>query len=424
MRKLKFNIWIIIGAFIIMYNPPLIPFNAMHLVGIISAVYYIYKKTVNGRFVLEKRVSRLYLQFAPVFVYLLLSFIFLKDALFTNVLLPIYFLIDVIPFGLAVKIYGDSKGADTEDYIELLLIVGTVQAILSAIAYFVPAVQHFFVGRLLAYGYEEVFKDLMANRMFGFADGLTYASAALQALLGVLAVVYGINQGHKKKYYFLGGLMCLSGVINARTAIVVVLVGLFSFFFFSKIKLRKKIRMITLISIFLIVFILIIIPIMQEYANMNLEWITKGFEEIVTLLTGQGATGYFTYIVDGRRTVLPPTLFDTIFGLGVRTMGGNKYGVGSDIGYINDIWLGGIVYCILIYSLFGYFIWKMHKNKNRMVAFWGNMLLITFPLLNIKGYVCGMNDLSRIAVLTYLFFAFGGSLSKEHVNKQIIKEST
>ena len=81
-------------------------------------------------------------------------------------------------------------------------------------------------------------------------------------------------------------------------------------------------------------------------------------------------------------------------------MGGDDlYGVSSDIGYINDIWRGGIVYVILLYCFMMKQFWNLYKNDDKTVSFIGIFAFILFPILNIKGSIYSMNNLTVVLFL-------------------------
>ncbi|MFP3489316.1 hypothetical protein R0K20_17130, partial [Staphylococcus sp. SIMBA_130] len=88
-----------------------------------------------------------------------------------------------------------------------------------------------------------------------------------------------------------------------------------------------------------------------------------------------------------------------LFGEGERILSSNDSGVRSDIGYINDIWLGGIFYSFLLYVFFLLLIRDIgrYNNENiRIGKFLYFLLLGTFIVSNIKGYIFVMNNLTNL----------------------------
>ena len=78
---------------------------------------------------------------------------------------------------------------------------------------------------------------------------------------------------------------------------------------------------------------------------------------------------------------------------------GGKNGVYSDIGFQNDIYLGGILYSILIWTYFIFKLFKinLHKEYNNI----GILLLFLMIISNIKGIIIENNE---IIILIYILY--------------------
>ena len=115
--------------------------------------------------------------------------------------------------------------------------------------------------------------------------------------------------------------------------------------------------------------------------------------------------GYFGYISNNDKYQLPSGFY-FIFGLGHRIMSNNPYNVNSDIGLINDIWLGGILYTISIYVLFSRILLDIYNNvKDRYIL--NNLMFYLFTeifiICNLKGYIFAMNNFTNLVFLCYTF---------------------
>ena len=61
------DLLIILGAFIIIYNPPLINFNSMHIVGGLSIFYVLINKIKDNRLIINKNIGYLFFAFFIIF---------------------------------------------------------------------------------------------------------------------------------------------------------------------------------------------------------------------------------------------------------------------------------------------------------------------------------------------------------------------
>lgn len=395
----QFNILIIIGLFCIIYNPPIIPINSMHVVGALSIAYLLLK--CGRKLQCEKEVLRVYVGFTLAFLYLfIIAAISLRGDLSTAVS-SVYYLIDILPFALVLKKYVIKYKISTDAVIQLIMFLAIIQAIIAICSFVFPPFHSFLIGRYMAYGYTDVYSRMAEYRMFGLAGTLTFSTPVLQSFLSVFAIYYAKNNG--KKYLAISLLLIFSAVINARTSLIVFVVGVFVVLFFSDLSLKTKLK-ILLLCIFALGFSFYAVSIiLEKYSSLTYEWIKMGIEEIFGLFRGQMEGGYFEYITNKERYVLPITFIEKILGTGHAIQGGfKKYGVYSDIGFINDIWRGGIVYVLGMYTFLLGIMNKMRKSTNEAISFLGLLSIITCIVVNFKGGIFNMNELTNTIVVLYL----------------------
>lgn len=403
----RYHILNLLGVFCLLYNPPILPFNSMHLVGAISIAYLGLHYRMLPQLFKQKRYVNLIFFFVFLLIYLLMVGLSATYGSLAIAYFPMYFLLDVIPFGLSVSLYHKKRGLQTADFTNLVLCVAAFQALLAAFSYFVPQIQDFFISRFVAYGYGEVYVILSRHRMYGFAGGLTYSTPILQSFLAIIAMVKAQKEGYR--FLFLAALLLFSAVINARVSIVVLAIGIVIMTLYGRISWKKKLVLLLSAGIAGILGISIILPVVASNSPQTYEWILKGIEEIVAFLRGN-TEGYFGYVADPAKYVLPDSAFAMLFGEGHSIMSGTEgYGLQSDIGYINDIWTGGIVYVIVLYSFVTSCLIRLYKNNNELISFVGILGIALYPFLNIKGIICNMNDMTVFVMLLFVV-----SLQKEN----------
>jgi len=285
-----------------------------------------------------------------------------------------------------------------------LLYVGTIQGVLSVIAFFNSNFQTWFIEKMISYGYSDTrFSQLSAFRWYGVSSKLGYTMPATQAFLCVLTIYLAIN--YSKKYLLISPILLFSAIINARISVVIFLIGIL----LIMIELFRKKQMRIFRNFLLVFFIIIIIGIvglnlLSTFNYNTYEWFTSG----ITGLFGNNDTAVYgigNYFTDLNNYSLPNSSIQFFFGTGNYANGSNQLKFSSDIGYINDIWLGGIIYLILITGLFIYMSYKLraYKQKDVFFLFISNFFILSFLVLNIKGYVFSINEFSTLFFVFYLY---------------------
>lgn len=395
----KTNIFVLLGMFCIIYYPPILSnVNVMHIVGLISIFYLLINIGYTKSFLSKRIWLKLYLGFLIIAVYILLISTLNSNPI-SEVANSVYFMFDVLPFSLVLCIYGKKNNVTIKDYINIMFLCGIVQALLALLAFVFPVVQEYFVARLVEYGYASQFTYLSKYRIYGYAAGLTFATPVLQTILALMIVFR--EEGKKHIDYLLAGLLFFSAVINARVSIVLLLVGIVVFVFWGNLSTSKKIIISGSVVLLSISFFVLLLPQIEKYSSNTYSWIIEGVNEIKALFVGNRMnSAYVGYVINPEKWRLPEKMINVFFGEGHITTGMQLlHGYSSDIGYINDIWLGGIVYVFFTYLFYLRQMWRLKQNENKVICYLGTALLFFFPILNIKGVVCGMSNFTNLMFL-------------------------
>ena len=260
----------------------------------------------------------------------------------------------------------------------------------------------FFVRRMVSYGYTERYLTLAAYRLYGFSNGLTFATPCIQALLAV--ITFARIQTSNKKYLnvICGFLLFFSAIINARSAFIVAVLGFAVFIILSRYSLKSKITILIILPVLIIIIINYGLPLLDQYSHVTHKWIVTGIEEIVAFLGGNTLeNSYFNYVTNSSKFILPES-GKILFGAGYSLLGNDAISFSSDIGYINDMWLGGVVYIILTYSIFLRYMISIAKADDVTIRFIGFLLIVNYLVLNIKGPVFKMNGLTNMLLIIYI----------------------
>lgn len=287
---------------------------------------------------------------------------------------------------------------------ECVIFAGTLQSVLSFAAFFCTPIQ-----TLLC----ELLKNIMAAdtinywkdyRLYGLACGLTFGMPIAQSLIGGMALIYA--KRYNTKYYILVLLLWGSALINGRVTMVVVAEELLLLCFASlKYKPRFKVKRQTLLIFMIFAIISTLGILVVVVRGVNLGRIVDPIKELWALLHGERLhtrNGYFVYFFADSKAFVLPSKENLL-------LGGGIWNNVSDIGYIYDLWVGGVIYSVMQY-IFYFGITKKWYNacgKTIIPVFFG----ITLFVVNIKGNVFGgMNE-----TLNLFYLMLGTSLfMKKH----------
>lgn len=399
----KYKIRIIITLMLLIYTPaiPNIKINVLHIIGFFSWIYIFFNKRSVFTVIRMKKIMFSFMFLLFTFSYILFIVAINGNSLLTEISY-VYWLFDIIPASIMITTYMRKLNYNLKDLINILLIVGTFEALTSALAFLFPPVQNYFLNTLMNYGYSDNLIWLGKFRAYGFASNLTYTMPIVQAFLAILSVYMGLK--YKWIYICYFPFLAFSAIINARTSIVIFIIGIFAMLITLKPKL-KNIRNTIIISLLLVAIFSLVMNITKKNPSLTYAWIQDGVYEISDFIKGDRSAGYyFGYLSDNRRYEIPKD-FGLIIGKGTRAYSGNKYNLASDIGYINDIWLGGILYFFSVYIYFGSIIFdiKKYKTSYDISKFLFYFIIGTMIVTNIKGIILSKNDFTTIVFLLYVF---------------------
>ena len=396
------DLLIILGAFIIIYNPPLINFNSMHIVGGLSIFYVLINKIRDNRLIINKNIGYLLFAFFIIFFYLFINVVLVHGYSISESIYPIYFILDVIPFGYAVAINLNKRHLTANYAFNLLVIMALIQSIIAILCFFIKDVQIFFFNRFISYGYgdAETLKELLGYRMRGFASELTFSMPIAQTIISLMCI-YSARQVNKLIRWIEAVVILISAVINARISLVVFFLGYIVIII--KSSLKKKILYLIIFAVAIIMFFLVGMPMLRKYAYPTYYWLYEWISDMTKFMRGDMSGYYFSYATNPANHPIPKTFIGIIFGEGFRTMGAlSTHGVASDMGYYNDLFLGGIIYMLMIYCGTAHLCVQLIKDKRNLVRYVGIVSLIVLFVVNIKASIFNMNSMLNLFILMYV----------------------
>lgn len=388
--------------FLLIYTPSFISINILHIIGILSWIYIFLKNKAIDKIVNIKIVLNLFMIFAGLAVYISLIAIINGNSILASISF-LYWIVDIIPASIMITCYIARHNYTIIDLINILLITGIIQGITALLAFTNNAIQNYFINQLISHGYDDVLIKLSSFRIYGMASNLTYSTPVTQSILAIISIYMSINRNWK--YIFITPILAFSAIINARVSIIIMIIGFFCIIFYDKKLSLKKFFKIIILFITIIILINSGIIFIKNNAINTYRWIYEGYKEILMFFEGDTSYGYFNYITNTEKYPLPEGI-NIFFGVGQYIMGKNKYIVSSDIGYINDLWLGGILYCTILYITFGNMLINILKsdggkyNLNRFIFL---LFTITLIVSNIKGFIFSTNDFTTLLFIFYSY---------------------
>lgn len=295
-------------------------------------------------------------------------------------LLPILYLIMALLTNISLSDIGYTKNQK----IELVLNTALVQSLIAILMLIFPPLKQLAINIYYGAGAKENIY-IISNRIYGICDGdYTYGLQISHAILAITSLVYAYYNKRKRFYLYVPLLLSVT-MLNGRTGLLIFIVGFLIFIIkelFSKKGLSKSLTILAC-SFCLSFGIIKLLPIVIPSSYGLIKHALNDFSEN---LAGESGTETGRY----REMYVFPNDAQLVFGEGTRIVGkkGSAVGVNvsSDIGIINDLYLGGLIYTTLIYIAFYRLLLISHSSsKDQFTTTLLLLLAISALLANLKG---------------------------------------
>lgn len=364
MNKFKIIFYYLL-TFILLYRP----FAILHLdsnmaVTLIVGLMLIYDVLRGGKFILchikNKYIFSFLIEIFLSAIYCAIVVAFNSNSTINIVDLRLiqHLLVVLYLFASLFIINGlKSNGYNKQKIIELILNVAFIQGIVCLIMLLFPSTRTVAINSFIR---TTIFNEndyILRTRVYGLGDSYTYGIPIVNGLLTGLCFYYATNKN--KKYFLFLPFIFLVSILNGRTGILIGLLSIFIMILFAKF--NKKITaffwgfsIVALFYLFINV-IKVINPAMYSFINQ---------------LFSFTSTRTFNYLTN--TALVFPSGWRFIFGTGARVygqLGLNTIGTSSDIGYVNYIFLGGIIYLLLYMGSFIKYFNKALKSDKKMTPY-------------------------------------------------------
>lgn len=392
---------IVLFSFLYIYNPAFSKISTIHFIAGISYIYIMFNWHAFNRL-----VSRMFIVYACLVLMMLLRLIvsFGTDSSLLGVLYePLSMMIEMLPISAALAIMISNTKYSFETVLGGVVLIQDTICILSLLF---PSFKSSIISLMIRSGYNEIVSFMQGHRMYGFSYTMPYGLPVIQSCIAIYYLFNVVKRKNTLWSFILFLFTALSAVLNARLSIGILGIGIIIVLIFvlaSKRAFSPGFAAIVVAIVFMVTFAF---NELEERNSFTYNWILEGVEDIANLITGQKLTrtSYIAYATNSENYQFPKGV-SLIWGTGHITRN-SIYN--SDVGFINDIWLGGILYLLLEFVL-AYEVLKTLISAQRLVldkkeVFFKVLFILTALFVsNIKGRVFYCNEIVNIIFLIYAY---------------------
>lgn len=229
----------------------------------------------------------------------------------------------------------------------------------------------------------------LGRRYYAFSDSVLDTFGLGVGVISVLPVYLFLK--NKSKLIFTTPVFLIISIFNSVTGILIFAIGIVPLIprFLKKVNEICYGRLFLFASLFLIV---LVSGIIYSLMPSKFDWVIRESAALLTL--GENSKDQITsFSLVFRPTFwqLPPDFISVIFGSGhtvYQAVGFDH----SDIGYINNIWLGGLFGSFILYGSFLFLFCSARRvSKDKLVKSMVLFICASFLIFEIKGYGIGYN---------------------------------
>lgn len=263
---------------------------------------------------------------------------------------------------------------------EILLKFGALQGTICIFGLLFPAVKDVFIGLYQAGGGFNQF--VIDTRIFGISSDYTFGTPIYHGLIAGLAVYFALRYGIRRYYLYIPFIL-LATFLNGRTGILVFLLTATASIFYVY---ARRSRLVNAFFAFSMIVALLagLLMMVAHFAPSAYNFIDSFVEDTRNLIEKHELTGNYEVLYETSKIV--PKNEKLLYGEGYRiydTQGSQLAGGRSDVGYINDLFVGGIFYIIVLYgAAFSFMMYRARKE-----AFVFSLIIFIMLVVNIKGEI-------------------------------------
>lgn len=392
---------LILYVFTLLFSPPIFPgMRSMYLLAAISVLFMLvyYRKDI-AKVYSNSNIGVIVKLFLGLSAYI--AAVAILSIGFTEV----YFVDSVgkmlltgpvlaICVSFLITVYKRSRYG-LNDALKIIMYAGLLQVALSLVAFLVPNVKDMFVAIMQAnVGTAALFDPFQIEmRLFGFAGDMFDRFGYGMGIMTVLPALLAYNTG-RLRYMMLIPLFIVSIILNSRTGLLVAIVTTLPIVLATLRKytmttknVKAAFSGVLLVGLSIFGGVYAINGVFTS-GNDNIQGYTiSNFQSVFDYFSGSSSSenkdNTAELLFSDRFWELPTQAHELIFGTSH-----SKYSIKgishSDVGYINDIWMFGILGAIIAYFVLAYFTLSIAKFgvQYKLLAVG---LLLGFFVYQVKG---------------------------------------
>lgn len=375
--------------FLVLFQPVLFPLNILHLLFLFSIAFL----WLNRKYLPDLLQNKNYLWFVG---FNLLYFIYASMvSLFTNSFITGFynsFLFAVELQVCVVTAFFLCKKLNCS-FEDAIINAGLVQAIISIIILLIPGLQRLVISLYVANGFPPETSWFIGKRFFGLSAQLTFSMPLVQTILAIFILHRVQRKKDLPKALISAFLLLVSAFFNARSAMVILIIGII-YLVIDKWAYLKKIPPIFYL-LTLGAMILFSISV-YFFFPATAKWLLRGISEIFFVFTGTYKDSYFETLFS-KFFFFPEDFLSFLFGTGKNAFTQSINGKRSDVGFVIDLWYSGLAGLFLKYAgALGSLITLAKKYSFAI------FLICVLLVSNIKGIAFENNELIALISLYLL----------------------
>lgn len=374
----------VLWAFCVLYQPPL-PVSVIYLLTAGSFAYL---------FCFARRKLKSYVVLVVPFVVmflLLMTVSLLNGAAVADISHFFWLMVCILPAGLAFSSMCD-KTAD--GLMRVLTTAACLQAGLAFAGLLIPSVQDTLHGLMQRYGlYSGQHLAVWGHRIYGYGTSLMFAIPVVQSVISAWLLLRAILQ-KKLLPAMLALAIMFSAVINAKISLFTFAAALGTGLVLERRYVTRRLLFIALLGSVAALALMYGAEVLLEGNTRLVDWLTLlQDEELVTRF-------YVSYYTDPEKYRLPEGLA-VIWGTGEP-----RPNADVDMGFINDLWIGGIIYAGFTMATVLRWVRLIRRNAvggERWARVMGWSLLAVYLVANMKGTAFSYSSFMAFFVLVALY---------------------
>ena len=381
-----FKVFTYVLLFYLIYNPTtsnLFIFDKYVIIPIITiamSLYYIMKFKKNNR---DLKISKIKLIFCILIIISNLYYlvVYCLNNISLNIVnsriiqnnLPICYIIII---SILLDLFKE-KGYSKRDIFNIVVNLAVFQGIVSLLMVVIPDLHKIALNLYYRGKEENVF--ISNARIYGISSDYTYATPIYHGFIASL-VFYSYLITNNRKNIIKCFIIIISTILNGRTGLIIFII---LFIYYIIVFCLKKGKIIKLLKGIIIAFITMYVTIilLKSYVPSTYQFIYSLIKDTNYLISEEQYNGNYKLL---RNSLYFPKGYKFVIGEGYRVYGDEAKERGfvpSDIGYVNDIYMGGLIFGVLLYGSYVFLIKNSFKN-NKIIEL---PLYITLLIANFKG---------------------------------------